>query len=438
MAQPAMCRHDLNTIEGKSLSVLYNTESDKKEIDALSNNLNVKTKKWLHNDETYNIIRYDKEMLSKDRVDTVGQLRSVIAKNGKICSFAPPKSISYDDFKVRAQPGSVTAQDYIEGTMINVFHTGKEWELSTRSSVGANVGFYAGHDGKPRTTFRKMFLEALLHSEKMSGDERDLLECLDVFPKSYVFSFVLQHPDNRIVVPFIQPFVWLVKVYDIQDNVVSEISLMDVFDKLPKYICYPQMINPDYNFLEHIFRQGTETDFKVVGSMLTGVDSNGYTIRTKIRNPNYEEVRRLRGNQPKLQYRYIMLRQSQKVSDYLKYYPEHKALFNTYRSLIHNFTKSLHSNYIACYVKKQQPLNQFSPQYRTHMFKLHEHYINNLASNKEIITRQEVISYVNKLHPSLLMHSCNYNYKQAKDEMSTAQDITMMLEASDTEMNEDN
>ena len=72
------------------------------------------------------------------------------------------------------------------------------------------------------------------------------------------------------------------------------------------------------------------------------------------------------------------------------------------------------------------------------MFKLHEHYINNLASNKEIITRQEVISYVNKLHPSLLMHSCNYNYKQAKDEMSTAQDITMMLEASDTEMNEDN
>ena len=81
MAQPAMCRHDLNTIEGKSLSVLYNTESDKNDIDALSNNLKVKTKKWLHNDETYSIIRYDKEMLSKDRVDTVGQLRSVIAKN---------------------------------------------------------------------------------------------------------------------------------------------------------------------------------------------------------------------------------------------------------------------------------------------------------------------------------------------------------------------
>ena len=88
MAQPAMCRHDLNTMEGKTLSVLYNANSEKKEIDALSNDLNVKAKKWLHNDETYNIIRYDKEMLSKDRIDTVGQLRSVIAKDGKVCCFA--------------------------------------------------------------------------------------------------------------------------------------------------------------------------------------------------------------------------------------------------------------------------------------------------------------------------------------------------------------
>ena len=424
--QPAMCRHDLNTIEGNSLSVLYNSNSDKKDIDALSNNLKVKTKKWLHDEETYNIIRYEKQMLSNDRVDSVGQLRSVIAKNGKICCFAPPKSISYDDFKKRTQPGSITAQDYIEGTMINIFHTGKEWELATRSSVGANVSFYSGKDGKPRNTFRKMFLDALLHLEEFSEDKTDLLECLNVFPKSFVFSFVLQHPDNRIVVPFVQPYIWLVKVYNIQDNIVSEIPLMEVFDKLPKYVCYPQMVNPDYNYLEHIFRKGTETDYKIVGSMLTGIDSNGHIVRTKIRNPNYEDVRKLRGNQPKLQYRYIMLRQSEKLTDYLKYYPEHKALFNTYRSLIHDFTKSLHSNYISCYVKKQQPLNQFSPQYRTHMFKLHEHYLNILASYKGIITRQEVIAYVNRLHPSLLMHSCNYNYKQAKNEMKYAQDITMI------------
>ena len=426
--QPAMCRHDLNTIEGNNLQSLYSSETSKGDIDALSNNLNIKTKKWLHQDETYQIIRYDKAMLSKDRVSSVGQLRSVIAKNGKVCCFAPPKSISYQDFKEQAVPTTVTAQDYVEGTMINIFHTGKEWELATRSSVGANVGFYAKEDGQPNKTFRKMFLDSLLYAEKMTEDSRDLLTCLEVFPKSYVFSFVLQHPDNRIVVPFVQPYVWLVKVYDIVDNIVTEVSLMEVYEKLPKYICYPQMMNPDYSYLEHCFRDGTETDYKIVGAMLTGCDTSGNVVRTKIRNPNYEEVRKLRGNQPKLQYRYLMMRQSGKVKDYLKYYPEHRELFSSYRNMIHQFTKSLHSNYIACYVRKQAPLNQYSPQYRTHMFKLHEHYLNSLAPYKQFINRNEVIQYVNKLHPSLLMHSCNYNYKQAKDQMTAAQNMTEMME----------
>ena len=432
--QPAMCRHDLNTIEGKSLQSLYSCDSDRKDIDALCDNLNIKSKKWLHQEQTYNIIRYDKSMLSKERIASVGQLRSVIAKDGKVCCFAPPKSVSYNDFKSCVRPETVTAQDYIEGTMINVFHTGTQWELATRSSVGANVGFYAGADGKPNNTFRKMFLDALLHAEKMSGDSRDLLTCLDSFPKTHVFSFVLQHPDNRIVVPFVQPYVWLVKAYDLVDNVATEVSLLSVYEKLPRYVCYPQMLNPDYEFLEQSFCQGTSTDYKVVGAMLTGMDQNGNVWRTKLRNPNYEEVRRLRGNQPKLQYRYLMLRQAQKVSDYLKYYPEHRELFNGYREQVHKFTKSLHSNYIACYVKKQQPLGQYSPQYRTHMFKLHEHYLSNLAPIKQIINRHAVIDYVNKLHPSLIMHSCNYNYKQAKEQMHVAQAMTASFEGSDEDM----
>ena len=58
-----------------------------------------------------------------------------------------------------------------------------------------------------------------------------------------------------------------------------------------------------------------KNDYKIVGAV---VKCNG--VRTKIRNPTYENVRLLRGNQPKLQYRYLMLRSNQKVSEYLKYY----------------------------------------------------------------------------------------------------------------------
>tara|TARA_B100000902_G_C27146389_1_gene831338 strand:- start:768 stop:980 length:213 start_codon:yes stop_codon:yes gene_type:complete len=70
------------------------------------------------------------------------------------------------------------------------------------------------------------------------------------------------------------------------------------------------------------------------------------------------------------------------------------------------------------------------------MFKLHEHYLTNLAPVKEIINRHAVIDYVNKLHPSLIMHSCNYNYKQAKNQMHIAQTLTADHNASGEDMME--
>ena len=62
---------------------------------------------------------------------------------------------------------------------------------------------------------------------------------------------------------------------------------------------------------------------------------------------------------------------------------------------------NLHKNYVSCYVKKEQELRLFPSQYRSHMFKLHEHFINDLRPIRLCITNTEVIKYVNGLHPSL-------------------------------------
>ena len=45
------------------------------------------------------------------------------------------------------------------------------------------------------------------------------------------------------------------------------------------------------------------TPYNVQGLVFTNLTNNN---RAKIRNPIYEEVRRLKGNQPKIQYRYLM------------------------------------------------------------------------------------------------------------------------------------
>ena len=135
-------------------------------------------------------------------------------------------------------------------------------------------------------------------------------------------------------------------------------------------------------------------------------------MRCKYRNPGYEEVKTLRGNQPKLLYQYISLRKLGRVGTYLKYFPEHKEEFHSMRERIHNFTTSLHNSYVGCYVMKEKPLKEYSGQFRTHMFKLHAFYLEELRENKGKIDRAFVIQYVNALHPAQLMFSLNFNFRK--------------------------
>jgi len=46
------------------------------------------------------------------------------------------------------------------------------------------------------------------------------------------------------------------------------------------------------------------------------------------------------------------------------------------------------------------------------MYSLHKRYIDELMPKKLFVTHTEVIKYVNNLHPSVLMHSLNYNIKK--------------------------
>ena len=216
--------------------------------------------------------------------------------------------------------------------------------------------------------------------------------------RSKCYSFVLQHPDNRIVIPFVTPQLYLVGVYSIHNK--FEVCTHD----LPSGI----------TLLPTIYGHGipyTELAEKYA-SMSTPYTCMGVVIynkatgeRTKLRNPVYEQIRKLRGNQPKLEYQYLCLRKEQKVDDFLKYYPESKQVCLETRNRIHGFTENLYKNYVSCYIKKERPLIEYTKQYRTHMFKIHQHIF---KEQKKNISKNNVIQYVNDLHPSLLMHSINY------------------------------
>jgi hypothetical protein len=363
------------------------------------------------NNQKYKVIRYDKNLLSYDLVHNYGLFRSVILNSdNKVVSFAPPKSIPCELF-IRNYPedcSSVEAQEFVEGTMINVFWDPKiglngGWEIATRNTVGATSSFYKSSTCK---TFRTMFLEA--------AKENNL--DLDKLEKDNCYSFVLQHPENRIVVPFIKPQLYLVAVYQIHNNDKITVHSYDVEEyefffnvTLNSSVMFPQ-IYKFTTYKELIEKYASmNTDYNILGVVLYNKVTHE---RAKIRNPVYELVRNLRGNQPKLQYQYLCLRTQGKVKDYLKFYPENKKEFSSFRDQVHLFSETLYLNYVSCYIKKEKPLASFSEQYRTHMFNIHQEYLNNLREKKMHVTNSVVIKYVNNIHPSLLMYCLNYQMRK--------------------------
>jgi hypothetical protein len=357
--------------------------------------------------DKYKIVRYNKDILINDLIPSYGLLRCVILnKNNQVSCFAPPKSCLADQFitKYATKTNYIIAQEFVEGTMINVFYdeTVLSWKIATRNTVDAEVYFYKKENGK---TFNAMFFEAC----KQNNFNLEMLN------KQFCYSFVLQHPDNRIVVPFQSPQLYLVEAYEI----INSDTITVVPQNINEIRTSGDFINTTIRFPEvYEFTTYTEliekfasanTPYNIMGIVIKNVLTNE---RTKIRNPIYEEVRHLKGNQTKTQYQYLHLRKEGKLPEYLKYYPESKKEFSECREKVHVFTNTLHQNYLACYVRKEKPLKEFGSQFRTHMFNLHQQFINDLRPNNLFITNTIVQKYVNNLHPSLLMHSLNYNLRK--------------------------
>lgn len=380
---------------------IVNNESDNSNDN--ENNVSfLKCKKYKFNNSEYTIVTCD-ETLPENH--PLGIFRSVVLQDKCVVSFSPPKSTTFDNFVLEnpSKTNDIWLEEMIEGTMINLFwdNTMDNWNISTKNAVGGNTHFYKSAEPK---SFKQMFDEALVESN---------LD-LSLLNKYYCYSFVMQHPGNRIVVPVAKPTLFIIEMYKITHTerqcVVDVVPYTQVHSDpcwLNTFIRFPTIYRwEDYS--EIIPRHIENSSYSFMGLVLKNMVTN---VRCNISNPKYEEVWKLKGNQPKLQYQYLILRKMKKVGEYLKYYPEHTSKFTDFRLQLHIFTNQLFSYYVRCYIKKEKPLIEFSVQYRTHMFKIHQMFLSELKEDKKYVTLQVVIQYVNNLHESLQMSSLNYREK---------------------------
>jgi hypothetical protein len=368
------------------------------------------------NNKKYKVICYNKSLLSREQIKTHGLFRSIVVnENNRIVSFSPPKSIQFSEFsKNENKQETIVAEEFVEGTMINLFWVWNDdningyWELATKSYVGANVSFYKTEEN---LTFREMFMETI----------KTIDFNLNNLNNTYSYSFVLQHPKNRIVVPFEKPSLYLVAIYQITYlngiHKILSINMKDIREKCEwvlKGIKFPEVYNSN-NWDELINKYASmNTPYNIMGVVFHNLLDG---TRTKVRNPNYEIVRKLRGNQPKIQYQYLLLRKDRKIKTFLNYYPEYNDEFSFFRKCIHNFSYTLYKNYVNCYIKREKPLGEYPQNFKTHMFHIHDIYNKELKPLNLHVSYSFVISFVNEMTPSLLMHSLNYSLEKINSDI---------------------
>jgi len=349
--------------------------------------------------ENFYTFKYDKQFLNINNINHLGLFRSVIFNNYDMVCFSPQKSLTCDDFFNINSISNCVVEEFVEGTMINCFfdNNNKIWKITTKSVVDAETSFSKDEN----ITFKTMFEEAFaLH--KLSWE---------MFNRKNVYSFVLQHPKNKIVCEIKQPTLYLVEVYYIS-NTLNNVKVKKVdyrsdtsFEELVSLVKCPKIYENDKNINIIIKKYASNnTRYDILGVMIKcGM------YRLKLRNPSYDYIHKLKGNNPKLEYQYYSLRKAGKVKEFLNHFPNYKECFHVLRHNLHIVTGTLWNNYMSCYVNKEAPLREYGYQYRPHMIALHSKYINEYIGTKKKISRAVVIDYINNLEIPRLMYLVNYN-----------------------------
>jgi hypothetical protein len=349
--------------------------------------------------------------------------RSVLTdENNEILCFSPPSAFPLEEFKKKNPviSSNIYANEIIEGTMINIFYDKRleAWEISTRATVGGNYWYYrnqySSNENATQLTFRQMFMECMGYYK---DDDLSCVELFKIFPTNFCYSFVMQHPANHMVLNITTPTLYLVSVYELNKTSVTYIpppvyESWEIFSHPNTHIQFPQKYNL-YSYEEYESQYASlYTTHHILGVMFTDLLTGE---RSSMTNVVYESVRKLRGNNPNLQYQFFALKDLDEKQKFLKYFPMYTDQFFEFSQEYQKFIGIVHQYYFEYYILKQPSITPIPKKYFIHVSRIHHNiYLPSLESGRIVITHKVVESYFNSMSSGELMHYMYYKDKPKK------------------------
>ena len=338
----------------------------------------------------YALIRYVKGKSDfKDAL--VRDLRSVVIHKPtlRVVSVAPALSTPYSAWFGSGAAASATAsaQEFIDGTMLNIFRgVDGTVHVASRSRIGDSKTLFSDK------TFTTMMEEAL--SITPVKNYKDLLPA-----DAQCISVVVQHKDNRVVCPVLLPKLYIVSTTKVGADGVLAMSYKS--EDLPEALRIYTV--PSYDLASvgssaeavdtWIGMKGLTLKYGWQGIMLFGADGQ----RTKKRSSFYNDAKELRGNDKCVEERYARLRKERKIKKYIQIYAEDEDQFFALEDRLRAHTKKLYEYYIQTNVTKTQVYDELPWPYKYHVAALHRRFKEYEKPAGGKISLAYVITYVNAL-----------------------------------------
>lgn len=334
---------------------------------AKSNNLHIK-----ETDKLY-MIYFKHDDIIDESNEHVRKCKGIILEKGtdKIVCYTSDKY--YDNLNQLSEIKWI--EDCIDGTQIRVFYYDGKWNYSTTRCIDADRSYW--YSSK---SFRTLFMESCTtvrdtlanacETASISGYDESRLD------KNKCYSFILCHPENRIVIKYDKPMLYHVLTRD-----MTTLEIIDDDIGVPKPTRY-------YNqTIDELLLAAN--DAMKMGFIVCDKDGK----KAEIQTDNYKMVRELRGNSNNLFYHYLCLRKSGLVDAFLKYYGEYSDAIEKYEQDLLRLFNLVYHTYVSRYIKKEI---DSSPSYMKNiLYLIHGEYIRTGSK----VNFYKVVDIMNELDP---------------------------------------
>lgn len=324
-----------------------------------------------------------------------GQFRSVVwdtVANRPVC-YAPPKA---HEGSPPLHTPFMLVQDFVDGFMVNAFVTAAEpgvLRLATRTALGAENRFYSDK------SFATLFDEALAATPVRTREAltMHLREYMGPTATAAFVSFVVQHPEHRIVAKHTSPDLHIVHMGTVNENArmsVAEVASWPGPLQRLQISRYPvKQFHSEQEIQDLMRRTAVANGFRWQGLVF----KDGLGSRWRLRSPSYQMMRALRGAEAAPVDRFLRLRREGKVLEYLKHYSEERKPFWAFEQTLRARTADVLAAYEQVHKAHATKFADLPAAYKPAVHLLHVKFLEELRAKGYKVILRNAVDVVNHL-----------------------------------------